>query len=106
MFILFFRIVNCEFCILGSCGTIDRDAVRRPDNRRLGARLGSAEPTPGGGAAAALLAKLGASLVQMVGRHTVGRPKYAAIEGKVQAAIDEAERLDARAGELMDADGD
>ncbi|HLY67627.1 MAG TPA: cyclodeaminase/cyclohydrolase family protein [Chloroflexota bacterium] len=72
----------------------------------FGARLGSAEPTPGGGAAAALLAKLGASLVQMVGRHTVGRPKYAAIEGKVQAAIDEAERLDARAGELMDADGD
>lgn len=70
------------------------------------ARLGSGEPTPGGGAAAALLAKLAASLVQMVGRHTLGRPKYAAVEATVQAAIDEAERLGTRAGELMDADAE
>lgn len=70
------------------------------------ARLGSGEPAPGGGAAAALMAKIAASLVQMVGRHTVGRPKYATVEARVQAAIEEAERLGQRAAELMDADAE
>jgi len=72
----------------------------------FGARLGSGEPAPGGGAAAALMAKLAAALVQMVGRHTVGRPKYAAVEARVQAAIEEADTLGRRAGELMDADAE
>lgn len=69
-------------------------------------RLGSGEPTPGGGAAASLIAKIAASLVQMVGRHTVGRPKYTAVEARVKAAIDEAQRLSERAGHLMDADAE
>jgi formiminotetrahydrofolate cyclodeaminase len=67
-------------------------------------RLGSAEPTPGGGAAAALLAKVGAALAQMVARHTLGRPRYAAVEGRMQAIVAEAEGVARRAGELMDED--
>ena len=42
--------------------------------------LGSAAPTPGGGAAAALASALGASLVMMVANLTVGKPKYAEFE--------------------------
>jgi len=70
------------------------------------AQLGSDQPTPGGGAAAALVAKLAASLVQMVGRHTLGRPQYAAVEARVQAIVGEAETLSRRAAELMDADAE
>ena len=70
------------------------------------AALGSGEPTPGGGAAAALLVKLSGSLVQMVARHTLGRPKYAHLEGRMQAVVAEAERLSAEAAGLMDADAE
>jgi len=69
-------------------------------------QLGSGEPTPGGGATAALLAKLAAALVQMVARHTIGRPKYAAADKRMQAIVAEAEDLGRRAGELMDADAE
>jgi len=68
------------------------------------ARLASAEPAPGGGAAAALVARLAASLLAMVCRHTIGRPKYAAVEARMQAILAEAEALGRRAAELMDAD--
>ncbi len=67
-------------------------------------RLGSGEPTPGGGAAAALLAKISAALAQMVARHTLGRPRYAPVEGRMQAIVAEAEDLARRAGQLMDED--
>ena len=43
-------------------------------------RLASAEPVPGGGAAAAVAAALGASLVSMVAGLSTGKPKYAAYE--------------------------
>ena len=41
-------------------------------------RLSSADAVPGGGAAAAVAAALGASLISMVAALSTGRPKYAA----------------------------
>jgi formiminotetrahydrofolate cyclodeaminase len=68
------------------------------------ARLGSGDPAPGGGSAAALMAGLAAALVQMVANHTAGRPKYAAVEQRMRAILADAEALGRRARELMDAD--
>ncbi|HUZ77014.1 MAG TPA: cyclodeaminase/cyclohydrolase family protein [Chloroflexota bacterium] len=67
-------------------------------------RLASGESTPGGGAAAGLMARLAADLVQMVCHHTIGRPRYAAVEERVTAIRDQAARLGAEATRLMDAD--
>ena len=40
-------------------------------------RLGSSDPVPGGGSAAALAGAMGAALVAMVAELTIGRPAYA-----------------------------
>ncbi|MGD0476464.1 MAG: cyclodeaminase/cyclohydrolase family protein, partial [Candidatus Velthaea sp.] len=40
-------------------------------------RLASAQPTPGGGSAATIVGALGAALVAMVARITLGNPKHA-----------------------------
>lgn len=42
--------------------------------------LGSSAPTPGGGAASALVGALGAALAEMVARFTVGRKSYLTVE--------------------------
>jgi glutamate formiminotransferase/formiminotetrahydrofolate cyclodeaminase len=49
-------------------------------------RLSSAEPVPGGGAASALAAALGAGLVSMVAGLSMGRPKYSAYEATLVRA--------------------
>ena len=67
-------------------------------------RLASGEPTPGGGAVAALMAKLSADLVAMVCHHTLGRAKYQAVEERMRAIVAETKELGRQAGELMDAD--
>jgi formiminotetrahydrofolate cyclodeaminase len=56
-------------------------------------RLGSSDPAPGGGAAAALAGALGAALLQMTANLTIGRPKLVDVE-------EQARRLGARAGIL------
>ena len=56
-------------------------------------RLGSGEPTPGGGAAAALTSAQGAALVMMVANHTIGKPKYAEFEELNKDILSEAEVL-------------
>ena len=65
--------------------------------------LASDAPTPGGGAGAAVVGALGASLVKMLAGLTVGRPKYAAhdalMKAVVQGAGESAERLLALADE-------
>ncbi len=51
------------------------------------------EPTPGGGAVAALAGALAAALAAMIGRITVGRRRYAAVSEAMAALIVRAERL-------------
>jgi methenyltetrahydrofolate cyclohydrolase len=67
------------------------------------ARLASREPTPGGGAAAALHAAQGAALVAMVARYTTGL-KYEQHAELVQRIISAADRLVVEALRLADAD--
>lgn len=66
--------------------------------------LASAAPAPGGGAAAALCASIGASLISMVCNLTIGKPKYAAFEEQMSAALAKAE--EARHAALRLADDD
>jgi len=55
--------------------------------------LASADPTPGGGTAAALAGAMAASLVEMVANLTVNRKKYASVQGEMEAARGIAEDL-------------
>jgi formiminotetrahydrofolate cyclodeaminase len=67
------------------------------------ARLAAKQPTPGGGAAAALHAAQGAALVAMVARYTTGA-KYEQHAPLVQRITQEADNLTAEALRLADAD--
>ncbi len=67
------------------------------------ARLASREPTPGGGAAAALHAAQGAALVAMVARYTTGE-KYAQHAGQVARITETADQLRNEALGLADED--
>lgn len=66
--------------------------------------LASKEPLPGGGSAAALVGALGAALAGMVGRLTVGRPRYAEHEGRMTESIHAADAQRAELLGLMEAD--
>jgi len=49
--------------------------------------LGSADPTPGGGSASALVGAVAAALAEMVAQLTAGKPKFQPVEQEVQAII-------------------
>jgi glutamate formiminotransferase / formiminotetrahydrofolate cyclodeaminase len=68
--------------------------------------LASEQPAPGGGSAAAYSGAMGASLVAMVARLTVGKKKYAEVESRMLDILAEAETLRAQlqAGVQKDAD--
>jgi methenyltetrahydrofolate cyclohydrolase len=51
--------------------------------------LASGDPTPGGGAVAGLGGALAAALTSMVANLTIGKKKYAAVEGKFRALVEE-----------------
>jgi glutamate formiminotransferase/formiminotetrahydrofolate cyclodeaminase len=55
--------------------------------------LAAATPTPGGGSAAAHAGAMGAALVTMVARLTVGKKKYADVEAQMNEILNHAERL-------------
>jgi methenyltetrahydrofolate cyclohydrolase len=67
-------------------------------------RLGSADPTPGGGGAAAMTVAMGAALVEMVANLTMGKKAYAEHEEHVRATGKQAAELRARGLALVDAD--
>ncbi len=53
--------------------------------------LGSDAPTPGGGAAAAISGAIGAALIAMVGRLTVGKPGFEDVDDRMRALIERAD---------------
>lgn len=53
--------------------------------------LGSDAPTPGGGAAGAVSGAIGAALIAMVGRLTVGKPGFEDVEDRMRALVDRAD---------------
>jgi formiminotetrahydrofolate cyclodeaminase len=68
--------------------------------------LASAEPVPGGGSVAALSGALGASLVAMVCRLTIGKKGYEAVSAEMQTILPRAEALQRELVDLMQADTD
>lgn len=72
--------------------------------REFVARLASAEPTPGGGAASAIAASLGGALVAMVAGLSVDRPRYADHAALHAWGIAEGRRLADRLLRLADED--
>ena len=55
--------------------------------------LASQSATPGGGSAAAIIGAMGAALVSMVCNLTIGKKKYADVEGEMKELLGKAEAL-------------
>lgn len=68
-----------------------RSALDAP--REFVEALASRDPVPGGGSAAALAGSMGAALVAMMANLTIGRKKYADVEGRMSAIRARAEEL-------------
>jgi formiminotetrahydrofolate cyclodeaminase len=66
--------------------------------------VAAASPAPGGGSAAALAGSVGAGLVAMVCRLSVGRDDVDATDEELSKALEESERLRRRLLELVDED--
>jgi formiminotetrahydrofolate cyclodeaminase len=69
-------------------------------------RLGSGDPTPGGGAAAALTSAQGAALIMMVANLTIGKPGYEEFEELNKDILGEAEVLLASLTDGIDNDAE
>jgi glutamate formiminotransferase/formiminotetrahydrofolate cyclodeaminase len=68
--------------------------------------LAAGEPTPGGGSAAAYSAAMAAALVAMVGRVTVGKKKYADVEGEMWELVEAATVLQRAMRQAVEKDAD
>jgi len=66
--------------------------------------VASASPSPGGGTVSAVAGAAAAALAAMVGRLTVGRKKYADVDGEFRTLVDRAEALRLRLARLGDED--
>jgi len=66
--------------------------------------LASSAPAPGGGSVAALSGALGAALVSMVCNLTLGKKKYANVQGDIEALLSQSEALRKELVELLEAD--
>lgn len=68
--------------------------------------LASDAPTPGGGPAAAVVGAVGAALISMVGRLTVGRERFADVEDRMRDIVARADEGRVRFLELADRDAE
>ncbi len=68
------------------------------------AHLGSEQPTPGGGAAAALVGAMAASLGRMNCALTIGKPKFASVEETLRPLATRLTRAAAMLQQLIDED--
>ena len=68
--------------------------------------MGSGDPTPGGGAAAAVAGAAGAALIAMVGRLTLGKPGFADLEERMQALVERADEARSDFLDLADRDAE
>ena len=66
--------------------------------------LASNSPAPGGGSASALAGAVGAGLVSMVCRLTIGKKKYADVQAEMESVLQQSERLRAGMARLVDED--
>jgi len=67
-------------------------------------QLSAREPVPGGGSAAALSSALGASLIAMVVRYSLGKGKAAIIERRLTKILQKVESIRLQLLELVDED--
>lgn len=68
--------------------------------------LASKEPVPGGGGAAAFGGAIGMALSNMVGNLTIGKKKYADVEGEVKELVAKGEKVIAELMSLIDKDAE
>ena len=68
--------------------------------------LASLKPTPGGGSASALCGAMGAALVSMVARLTLGKAAYADVQPEIEKLLQQTEKLRERFQQLMQEDID
>ena len=66
--------------------------------------LANGKPTPGGGSSAAYACAMGAGLVAMVARLSIGKKKYAEVEEEMRGVLAEAEELRASLTHAVDED--
>jgi len=66
--------------------------------------VASVSPAPGGGTVSAVAGAMAAALAAMVGRLTVGRKKYVAVDGEFRRLVEQAEALRVRLMRLGDED--
>lgn len=66
--------------------------------------VASSSPAPGGGSVAALAGALGAALTSMVCNLTIGKKKYAEVEGELRNVLTQAEQLRSQFTVLVDRD--
>jgi len=66
--------------------------------------LASKAPVPGGGSSAALGGALAAALISMVCNLTVGKKKYADVEGEIKGILARSEALRKELADLLEAD--
>ncbi len=76
-----------------------------PDDTFLD-RLASGAPTPGGGSVAALCGALGAALVSMVSRLTLGSKKYAEVHEPIKEILERSESMRSNLTNLIDRDAE